>query len=248
MRSYLDLYYTKDNDAARTLDIYLPEGAPEAIFLYIHGGGLDHGSKKRSADVISKYLVDRGVAFVTIDYRMYPDAKYPDYIRDAASAIAYVKKNKDEIFDGCDKLFVGGSSAGGYISMMLCFDKRYLAEVGLDNSDIAGYLHDAGQPTAHFRVLQERGIDPRRVIVDETCPMYYVGLEKSYPRMRFIVSDNDMKSRYEQTMLMLSTMNHFEYTDFDHIVMHGKHCEYCSRCDEEGNSRLGKLIVDFINA
>ena len=43
--------------------------------------------------------------------------------------------------------------------------------------------------------------------------------------MRFIVSDNDMKGRYEQTMLMLATLAHFEYTDYDHILMHGKHCE-----------------------
>ena len=148
----------------------------------------------------------------------------------------------------CDKLYVGGSSAGGYLSMMLCFDKKYLASVGLDNSVISGYFHDAGQPTAHFNVLKYSGVDPRRVIIDETSALYYVGLEKEYPKMRFIVSDNDMKSRYEQTMLMLSTLDHFGYKGFDHVVMHGTHCHYCEKCDENGDGVLGKMVFDFIKS
>lgn len=248
MRSYLDVCYTAEADEVRVLDAYLPDGKPDSIFLYIHGGGLDHGSRKRAAEDIGKYLTDRGVAYVTIDYRLYPNAEYPDYILDAANAIRFVKDNSEAMFDGCDKLFVGGSSAGGYISMMLCFDKRYLASVGLDNSAISGYFHDAGQPTAHFKVLSERGFDPRRIIVDETCPMYHVGTAPSYPPMRFIVSDNDMQNRYEQTMLMLSTMKHFGYTAYDHRVMHGRHCHYCAAIDEDGNSTFGKMVYDFITA
>ena len=95
-------------------------------------------------------------------------------------------------------------------------------------------------------MLKNRGEDHRRVIIDETAPLYYVGLEESYPPMRFIVSDNDMKNRYEQTMLMLSTLAHFEYSGFDHVVMHGGHCKYCRRLDEDGESVLGKMIWEFI--
>ena len=130
--------------------------------------------------------------------------------------------------------------------MMLCFDRRYLVEAGVDPSSVAGYLHDAGQPTAHFNVLKYKGMDPRRVAVDETAPLYFVGLEKSYPPMRFIVSDNDMKNRYEQTMLMLSTLSHFGYRGFDHVVMHGKHCAYLGKTDESGNYLFANRILGFI--
>jgi len=88
--------------------------------------------------------------------------------------------------------------------------------------------------------------DSRRVIVDETCPLYYVGVEESYPPMRVIVSDNDMPNRYEQTMLLLSTLSHFGYEGYDSIVMHGTHCEYCYKFDENGDSILGKMIYEFI--
>ncbi|MBQ4101615.1 MAG: alpha/beta hydrolase [Oscillospiraceae bacterium] len=231
-------------DSVQKIDLYLPDGAASSMFVYFHGGGLV-GGNKNSAGVFAPYLTSRGIAIASANYRMYPDAEYPDFICDAAQAVAWTNEYMRKELGG-ERLYIGGSSAGGYLSMMLCFDKRYLERVGLDNSKVAGYFHDAGQPTAHFNVLKYADIDPRRIIVDETAPLYYVGLEKEYPPMRFVVSDNDMKNRYEQTMLMLSTLSHFGYQNFDHIVMHGKHCEYCGKIDNDGESVFGQMIYDFV--
>ena len=41
------------------------------------------------------------------------------------------------------------------VKKMLCFDEKYLKAVGMLPTDIAGYIHDAGQPTSHFNVLKE---------------------------------------------------------------------------------------------
>ena len=145
-------------------------------------------------------------------------------------------------------MFVGGSSAGGYLSMMLCFDKRWLAPYGIDPVSIDGYIHDAGQPTCHFNVLRERGLDPRRVIIDDSAPMYHVGTAKAYAPMCFIVSDHDMENRYEQTMLMLSTMKHLRY-DMSKVqlrVMHGEHCAYTHGTPACPESMLAHLICDYI--
>lgn len=242
MQVYNDLSYGEH--AAQKLDLYLPEQA-EAMFVYFHGGGLNRGDKDGS-QYFAPYLAERKIAVVTANYRMYPDAHYPDFIEDAASAVAWAKKYAKEHLT-CDRLYVGGSSAGAYLSMMLCFDRHYLSALGVDPFDVSGYFHDAGQPTAHFNVLKyDRGVDSKRVIIDETAPLYYVGLEKSYPPMRFIVSDQDIRGRYEQTMLMLSALSDFQYSDFDHVVMHGKHCAYWNQADENGESRLGRIILDFI--
>lgn len=233
-------------DALQALDIYLPDTPVSAVVVYFHGGGLEVGDKACEEKEVS-YLVERGVAFVNANYRMYPNAEYPDFIYDAAKAVAwangYMRKELN-----CDKLYVSGGSAGGYISMMLCFDKKYLASVGLDNSVISGYFHDAGQPTAHFNVLKYKNIDPRRIIVDETAPLYYIGVEKEYPPMRFIVSDNDMENRYEQIMLTLSTLSHFGYEKFDYVLMHGTHCEYGKKFDGNGQSIYMQMIYDFIGS
>lgn len=131
-----------EDASVQTLDVYLPDCSVSSVFLYFHGGVLKHGDKK-SAKAFAKYLTDRKIALVSANYRMYPKAKYPDVICDAAQAVAWTCKYiRQEL--GCNRLYVGGSSAGGYLSMMLCFNRQYLADVGLDNSSISGYFHDAG--------------------------------------------------------------------------------------------------------
>lgn len=125
--------------------------------------------------------------------------------------------------------------------MMICFDKKWLAPYKINPTDIAGYIHDAGQPTAHFNVLRERGIDSRRVIIDETSSIYYVGMEESYSPMMFVVSTNDMENRYEQNVLIYSTMKHFGY-DMSKVYfkyLEGTHCNY-------SDIKLGELVAEFI--
>ena len=127
--------------------------------------------------------------------------------------------------------------------MMLCFDDKYLLPYKLPSDVIKGYIHDAGQPTTHFNVLRERGIDSRRVIIDEAAPIYHIGKAVSYPPMMIIVSDNDMKNRYEQTQLTISTLKHFEYEESKiyYRLMHGTHCHYSATVE------FGKIICEFIN-
>jgi len=228
------------------LDVYLPETDSFPVFLYFHGGGLEEGDKAQRFDLFIGHLVAKGIAVVSANYRMYPDAKYPDFLVDSAKAVAWVFQNM-KTYGNVTGIYVGGSSAGGYISQMLCFDKKYLATHGIDPMDIAGFIHDAGQPTCHFNVLRERGIDTRRVMIDESAPLYHVGADAQYPPMLVIVSDNDMENRYEQTMLLMSTLKHFGHTDNIKLqVMESTHCAYIRKADGNGESIFGKLIADFI--
>ena len=97
--------------------------------------------------------------------------------------------------------------------------------------------------------MRERGLDGLRIAVDEAAPMYYVRAEQSYPPMRFIVSDNDMKNRYEQTMLMLSTLRHYGCESFTYSVMHGTHCHYCSAAralNDDGDDILGLELLKLL--
>lgn len=244
MKELLDIYYTEEKHPMQMLNLYLPDAESFPVFVYFHGGGLFAGDRRGSAESM-QFLAEHGVAVASVEYRMYPDAKYPDFIEDCAAAIAWVKKNFSQ-FGKVEGIYAGGSSAGGYLSMMLCFDEKYLGAHGIKPLEIAGWVHDAGQPTKHFTVLKYEGEDERRVIVDEAAPLYHIGRQKEHSPMRFIVSDDDMQNRYEQTMLVLSTLKHFGYSRYDCRVMHGKHCHYCKTVDgKEGG--LGALILDFIN-
>ena len=242
MISKYDLKYRND----LCLDLHLPESDCFDLFIYFHGGGLCEGNRK-GVEVFAKTLAKNNVATASVEYRMYPKAKFPEFIEDGATAIRWLKDHISK-WGSCRRMFVGGSSAGGYISMMLCFDDRFLRAVGLEPNDIDGYIHDAGQPTAHFNVLKEFGKDARRLIVDETAPMYFVGEAEKYSPMLFIVSDDDMFARYEQTVLMVKTLEHFGHKDNVYLqVLHGKHCEHTYKADENCEGVLGNIINDFIN-
>lgn len=243
MKTIFDVCYNKKTE--QYLDIYLPESAEFSVLLYFHGGGLENGDKA-DQKIFFEYMVSHGVAVVSANYRMYPNVQYPDFLVDAADAVAWIFENIGK-YGKINGIYVGGSSAGGYISQMLCFDKALLSEHGIQPTDIAGFIHDAGQPTCHFNVLRERGIDTRRVIVDESAPLYHIGEDEKYPPMLIIVSDDDMQNRYEQTMLLVSTLKHFGHSERVQLkVMNGKHCAYVNAADQNGESVFGRIAVAFI--
>ena len=248
MRVYSDIAYL-NNSPLQKLDVLLPDTDGEyPVFIYFHGGGIKNGDKGETV-YSRETITNRGIAMVSVNYRMYPDTKYPEFIEDCAAAVAWTFKHIKE-YCAPKGIYVGGSSAGGYLSMMLCFDKRWLAPHGLYPTDIAGYIHDAGQPTAHFTVLKYEGYDPRRVIVNEMAPLYHIGVDAHYSPMLFIVSDNDMQNRYEQTMLVISTLKHFGHTEpeIQCKIMHGGHCHYTRKdhLDENGVSPFGVIVADYI--
>ncbi len=247
MKSVTNIFYTQKRHARHILDIHLPENSKFPVFIYFHGGGLENGSK--DGLVFVPQLAEKGIAVVCANYRLYPEAKFPEFIEDAAAVVAWVKNNIAE-YGEMTELFVGGSSAGGYLTQMLCFNEAYLAEYSIDADSIDGYIMDAGQPTAHFNVLREKGIDSRRVIVDETAPLFFVRQNRNYPPMKIIVSDNDMQNRLEQTQLLVSTLKHFENdmskVDYE-IVKNSKHCEYVNKVNECKKSVFAEMIYEFIN-
>lgn len=246
MREHEIIVYNEHN---QRIQLRLPDGDFDTVFVYFHGGGLKTGDFRTTCKDCGEYLNSKNIAVASVEYRMYPSAKFPDYLEDCADAVAWVKEHIKE-YGNCDKIYVGGSSAGGYISMMLCFNPKYLGKHGIKPTDITGYIHDAGQPTGHFEVIKEKGHDPRDVVIDETAPIYFLGKNGTdISPMFFIVSDNDMKCRYEQTMLMIATLKHFGYDEekISLSVQHGTHCHYVGKLDENGISVFGKLIYEFIN-
>lgn len=248
MRIIKSLDYSVFKDDAHKIDLYLPEGESNALLVYFHGGGFVEGSRDLSLlPHFAEDMTDAGIAVASAEYRMYPNTKYPDFIEDAAEAVAYAKSELTKLA-GCDKLIVCGTSAGGYLTQMLCFNGEYLAKHGLTNCDITGYIHDAGQPTAHFNVLKERGIDSRRVIVDESAPLYHVGVKCDYPPMQIIVSDNDIPLRLEQTELLIGALKSFGYDTekLTYTKTSGGHVWYVTKTDEEGRNVFAQLIIPFI--
>lgn len=246
MRKYTDISYCENAAPSQKLDLWLPDREHFPVFVFFHGGGLEAGDKADEAFLPE--LAEYGIGVVSANYRMYPEAKFPDFLDDAANAVRWTLKHIRE-YGTPEGIFVGGSSAGGYISQMLCFDRSYFDKYQVPARAISGFVLDAGQPTTHYNVLRERGEDSRRVIVDHAAPLYFIGDGEPYPPMLVIVADHDMENRYEQTMLLLSTLKHFRRDDLAQLrVIEGSgHCEYHGWKAANGKNLFGELVREFID-
>ena len=226
--TYTDFTYDEAHDLK--IRLRMPEGVENPpLFIYIHGGGITSGNYTGHVQALEMLTRD-GIATAAIGYRLYPNAKYPEFIEDCAAAVAFLKNLPGYNFSG---IYVGGSSAGGYLSMMLFFDKKYLGAHGIDPFDLQGYVFDAGQPTVHFNVLKERGMDTRLVRIDEAAPLYHItenyDTSRDLPKIVHIAASQDIKCRLEQVKLLHETMRHFGYPDKlnKFYYMNGySHCKY----------------------
>jgi len=242
MKTVKNIVYNPTYPQNCLIDIYLPEteGSVPA-FLYFHGGGLEgggHGGFSKMAE----YLASRGIAFLSADYRMYPSAHYPDFLTDAADAVKFALSSKYNF----NSLCIGGSSAGGYITMMLYFAEKFFSDAGVDKQAVKGYLFDAGQPTVHYNVLKyDYKLDSRRIMIDETAPLYYLDHEYTAdePYIDILCAEHDMVNRREQLYVLHTGMKHFGYPaeklDFKCFNGFG-HCGYNG--DEEFFERIVKLV------
>lgn len=253
MRSFANLAYADHNAAVNTLNIYLPdEGDSFPVFLYFHGGGLIHTNGSIGRFPFVKYLTDNGIAVIGASYRLYPICKgernvqFPDFLVDAADAVNWVKNNIGQ-YCNMEKLIVGGSSHGAYLSAMLCFDKQWLGAHGISPLDIDGFIHDAPQLTTHFSVLDKRGLATKRVIIDEAAPLYYIGVEEDYPNMLFINAENDGHTRLSQTKLACTALKNLGHGDKVHsVVLEGTHCSYVNAPSIGDVNVFGEIIRNFI--
>lgn len=223
MRTFFDINYLSNGSNMQMLDMYLPDNAGFETIVWFHGGGLEICSRKTT--VIAEPFVEKGYGFISVDYRMYPDAKFPEFIEDAAASIAYVLDHIQE-YGGNGTVYVSGESAGAYLTMMLCMDHRYLEAVGVKQEQIKAYISDSAQQFVHFNVLRELGVDSRLERIDEHAPIYFIreGL-KIRPLLMFYYSD-DIKCRPEETKLVYASFKQVMPEAF--VCMEelpGKHCK-----------------------
>ena len=128
------------------LDVYQPAGPgtkrPVAVFFY--GGSWEDGNKS-DYRFVGAALANRGILTIIPDYRVYPQVRFPAFLKDGAQAVRWARGHAAEFGGDPDRIVLVGHSAGAHIAAMLTLDKQWLAEVGLDyRRDIKGMVGLAG--------------------------------------------------------------------------------------------------------
>jgi arylformamidase len=137
-----DVSYGKDEK--QRLDLYVPRGAKQApVVIFVHGG---EWSRHDKAEVSykPKFLNEHEILFVSVNYRLSPEAKHPDHIDDVASAIRWVHDHIAEYGGDPHKIFLLGHSAGCHLVTLVTLDPRYLAKVKLQPADLRGVVAWSG--------------------------------------------------------------------------------------------------------
>ncbi len=125
------------------MDIYRSDtpqtGTP--VLVFVHGGSWDSGSKD-----IYKFLADgftrSGYDVVVPNYRLYPDAVFPEFLGDNARAVKAVQSR----FPNRPIVLIG-HSAGGYNVLMLGLRDEYLSAVGVDRCNTISGIVGLAAPT-----------------------------------------------------------------------------------------------------
>lgn len=109
------------------VDLYWPEATrdpPTVLFFY--GGGWEAGERAMYR-FVGNALASQGIACAIPDYRVFPQARFPDFMHDAAAALAWTAKLPGV---GVRRLFLMGHSAGAHIATLLALDTRYRDAAG----------------------------------------------------------------------------------------------------------------------
>jgi len=109
------------------LDVYHPVGLKDGkapVLFFVYGGGFASGARvlPAPADVfyrnLGAFFAKKGIFTVIADYRLVPDAKFPDGAEDVKDAVVWVVEHAEEVAGDStvkldtDRIFLLGHSAG----------------------------------------------------------------------------------------------------------------------------------------
>ena len=125
-----DVPYVLGGGKRHRLDIYTPRaGAQDApVLLQVHGGGWTIGNKREQALPLMMHLASRGWVCVAANYRLSPNATFPDHLIDLKHAMKWIRENIAANGGNPDFVVATGGSAGGHLSSMLALtagDRAY---------------------------------------------------------------------------------------------------------------------------
>jgi acetyl esterase/lipase len=150
---YRDLYPGEDSRKDKNrLDLYLPRDKKDfPVLFFVHGGAWVHGDKNFLGiySAFALYWAHRGVGTVVPNYRLSPDVKHPEHIKDVATAFAWTHKNVEKYNGRPDQIFLSGHSAGGHLISLLATDESYLKAEGLGPKAIKGVIPLSGVYRIH---------------------------------------------------------------------------------------------------
>ncbi len=101
----------------QVLDVFTPHANGKApVIVYVHGGAFVHGQKSKDGvfyDNVLHWFARQGFVGINVEYRLAPEAKFPDGGRDIGDAVQWIAENIEDYGGDPDRIVLFGHSAGG---------------------------------------------------------------------------------------------------------------------------------------
>jgi len=119
--TWYDGFQAKDK-AEIPVKIYKPKNAAEElpVHMFFHGGGFITCSIETHNYVPSYIAANANCMVISVEYRLAPEYKFPIGLEDCYQSIQWVNDQAQNLNVDVTRLSVGGDSAGGNISAVLC--------------------------------------------------------------------------------------------------------------------------------
>jgi len=132
---------------------YRPDGGEGLLplLVYFHGGGWVIGDLDTHDVVCRTLCAHAGCAVLAVDYRLAPEHVFPAAVDDCLAAAQYAFDEAAKLGVDPRRIAVGGDSAGGNLSAVVCLARR-----------------DAGEALPAFQLLIYPGTDMRAVAPSHT--------------------------------------------------------------------------------
>ena len=174
---------TDGSDHVLKMNVFIPPNHNEAVpaLIYVHGGGWAKGTyegndkaatlpantngdqmtrdNNKTYDVF-KGVLDDGIAFVSVDYRLNSESQLPTQIYDVKGAVRFVRAHAAEWGIDPNRIAIGGSSAGAHLASEVALTPNVAELEGtvggnLDQSSAVIACVDYYGPTDLFTMAEE---------------------------------------------------------------------------------------------
>lgn len=249
-----DLAYCTTGASLQKMDMYFPDsGGPWPVLAYVHGGSWMHGDKSE-AIMFADQMTSQGYLLVSINYRLYPEGKFPNMIEDVKCAIRFLRAHAGAYNLDPNRIAAMGPSAGGHLVSLLGTSD------GSAGWDVGEYLDQSSRvqaviamapvtdltrnfPNADIEAMRGVGFGEDNILA--ASPITHVTVDD--PPFLLIHGDRDEVVPFEQTQLMYDRLVQTNVPAQLVIVKNAGH----SLTAPDGSAtptfdEINQIIIDFL--
>jgi len=207
MQDRLNIVYATVNGRALALDLHLPSGvAHPQLVVYAHGGAWRAGSKSEYPE----FLVERGYAVASVEFRASTDARFPANVHDIKAAIRFLRAHAQDYGYEAGRIAMAGASSGGHLAAL----------VGTTNglAELEGSVGDFPRESSAVQaIVSWYGASNLMTILSQSTAY---GLSVREPALKLLLGD--LPDRVPALARLASPVTHLDATDPPAILLHGE--------------------------